>query len=319
MKKVSIIIVNWNGKQYLEDCIKSLIEQNYNDCEIIVVDNNSTDGSENVVKKFKGVKLIKNSDNLGNAEGTNVGIRNARGDYIIRLDNDTKVNKDFVKELVKVADKNESIGMLAGKMIFYDNPDLINSTGLEVYDDGSVVDKNIKKKNNGFDEVEEIFAPCGGSAFYKKEALEKIKEIDGDYFDSDFKFYYEDADVGFRIRHLGYQCFYVPNAVAFHKVNASTKKVKDLRIYYGIRNKVFFIIKNYPKRVILGSIVKIILKQILSTFYYLLKGKFIVIKARVDILRGFGLMMNKRKRINPDNSKFNFPLKKNSLFNPLFN
>jgi GT2 family glycosyltransferase len=319
MKKVSIVVLNWNGEEYIADCLKSLENQSYKNYEITVVDNDSSDESIKIIKKFKKVKLIEHNENSGNAEGINIGIRNSNGDYIINLDNDTKVNKDFITELVKVADKHKDCGMLASKMVFYDQPDLINSTGLDFYDDGSAVDRNIREKDKGFEEIEEVFAPCGGSALYKREALEGIKKLEGDYFDQDFKFYYEDADVAFRIRHLGYKCFYVPKAVTYHKVNASTKKVKDLRVYYGVRNKIFFLIKNYPIKVLIKSLPKILIKQILSTIYYLFQGKLVVLKARWDAIVGLRNMLKKRKKIDPSNSKLNFPFKKNSLFNLFFN
>ena len=308
MKKVSVIMLNWNGQEYLEECLKSLVKQSYRNYEAIAVDNDSKDNSIKIIKKFKKVRLIQNKENFGFAKGNNIGIEKAKGDYIIVLNNDTKVDKDFIKELVKVAETDENIGMLSCKMLFYDNPKIINSTGLVVYKDGRVIDKNINKENKNLNKIEVVFGPCGGAAFYRKDVLERVKTGE-DYFDSDFKFYYEDADLAFRIRHSGYKCLFVPKAVVYHKVNASAKKVSNLGIYYGIRNKVFFIMKNFPSRILIRNLPKILIMQIISFFYYLFKLNMVALKARISIFFDLRKMIEKRRIINPDKSRFDYYLK----------
>ena len=134
---VSVVVLNYNGKIYLERCLSSLLNQTYPYVEIILVDNASSDDSVNFVRtRFPAVKIIENEENLGFAAGNNVGIRIAQGKYIVTLNNDTEAHPEWLEHLVRVAESNETIGMCASKVLSFDDPRIIDSVGVVIYPDG---------------------------------------------------------------------------------------------------------------------------------------------------------------------------------------
>jgi len=131
--KVSVIILNWNGKHHLERCLSSVLEQTYSNFEVILVDNGSTDGSVEFVRgRFPEVRIIWNEENLGFAAGNNAAIIATRGDYVATLNNDTQVDPHWLSELVNAAETTPKVGMCASKMLFLHQPDMINSTRISV-------------------------------------------------------------------------------------------------------------------------------------------------------------------------------------------
>ena len=207
MTRISVVVLNFNGKQYLHDCLSSLALQTCMDFEVIVVDNGSSDGSVEYLRgNFPWVKVVRNEENLGFAEGTNSGIREAKGDLILTLNNDTKADKDFIKRLIEPMSETK-VGMCASKMLFPDGR--INSAGICISRSGAAWDRGMFEPDTGqYNQEEEVFGPCAGAALYRKEMLEEIG-----LFDEDFFLYMEDVDLAFRGRLAGWKCIYVPEAV----------------------------------------------------------------------------------------------------------
>lgn len=324
MKKplVSVIVLNWNNSKDLEICLKSLSKQTYSNYEVIIVDNASTDNSIEIIKKFSKFKLIQNEKNYGFAKGNNIGIENAKGRYIITLNNDTLVDSHWIEELTKVSEEHPESGSLSCKMLFLDRPNIINSIGLKLYWDGKAVDEGFNEQDKGqYEEIKEVFGPCGGSAFFRREALEDIK-LDGDYYDSDFGFYSEDLDLAFRLQLRGWNCLYVPKAKLFHKFRGTTGKIPNFGLYYGIRNKVFLIIKNYPLRLLIFYSPILVVRQIISFLYYLIKLNKRAFQSRMLIFWYLPKMLRKRWKIQRTRkvsySRVRNLLHKRSLFNVLF-
>lgn len=297
--KVSIIVLTWNGLQHLHDCLTAIKKQSYKNIEPIVIDNGSTDGSiEFIKKKFPKFKLIENGENVGFCKGNNIGVHQSTGKYVVFLSNDTELEKEFTKELVTFAEKApKDVGMLSGKLLLFDKRDRLNSAALKMYDEGSSVDEGIYEKDDGrFDAVKEIFGPCGGAAFYKRETLEDIRMGD-DYFDSDIFIYCDDSDLAFRSRLRGWKCFFVPSARVYHKLRATTSKRPEFSVYLGLRNKCFLIIKDFPLPLLIKKAPKILFRQILSMIYYAPRYFKASFKARIDVIRYLPKMLKKRKVI----------------------
>lgn len=298
--KVSVIILNYNGKHFLKDCLDSALDQTYPNHEVIVVDNDSSDGSVGFVEEnYPEVTLIKNTDNLGYAEGNNVGIRKALEDphveYVILLNNDTKVKSDWLAELVRVAEE-EKAGMVGSKILFW-NGKFIDSVGLIMWKEGESGDRGSGEPANRYNQKIEIFGPCGAAALYSRELLEDVG-MDGDYLDSDFFMYGEDTDLTLRARLLGYRCFYSPQAVVYHKGGGSAGKGSPLSNYYGRRNRTNSLIKNYPTSLLLKYLPRILLKEIALVGYALARGELIVtLKAKLDFMKGLRKMLGKRYMI----------------------
>lgn len=251
MVKVSVIVVNQNRKELLEECLKSLEEQTFKDLEVIVVDNGSTDGSVELLKeKFCNfVKLIENEENLGFAKGVNVGIEIARGKYIMTLNNDTRLACDCIEWLIESADASvENIGMWAPKILSMEPPHLIDSIGgLLISMDGIGKGRGRLEVDRGnFDDIKDILLPSGCAALYREKMLENIG-----LFDEDFFAYCEDCDLGLRARLMGWKALSVPQAVVYHAYSATGEKYSPLKAFLVERNHLWVAIKNFPLRLLL--------------------------------------------------------------------
>lgn len=245
MKKISVIIVNYNGKKYLEECIKSIIENNYKNLEIIVVDNNSSDGSQDLIKdKFNQVILIEETSNHGFAGGNNIGYKVSTGDIIVLLNNDTKIEKDFFVNMLPVFEEHPKCGVAQAKVVLYDTPEVLDSAGsfwhysTFLYHYGYLKDSNKEEFNKPY----KTFTVKGAAMFIKREIIEKVG-----LFDSDFWHYYEETDFCHRVINSGKEVWYYPKAICFHKIGVSRTILnqEEKIIFTNIRNKIFSIYKNF--------------------------------------------------------------------------
>lgn len=243
--KVSIIILNWNGKKDTIGCLESLKKITYNNYQIIVVDNGSEDGSpEEIQNKFSEVIVIRNKENLGFTGGNNVGIKYALkqgADYILLLNNDTLVEPNFLSELVDVAECKNA-GIVGPKIYYYSLPYILWSAG------GNFISWIGKARTIGINKVDspmynilrKVFWLTGCAILVKKEVFEKIGILEELYFSN-----FEDLDFCYKARKAGYSIWYVPSSVIYHKVAQDWGGLDNpLYIYYQIRNNFFFIKRN---------------------------------------------------------------------------
>ena len=223
MELVSVIIINWNRKIYLTNCVTSVLQQSYTPIEIVVVDNGSQDGSAEIMKEnFAQVKLIINERNELYCRAQNQGINKAKGQYIICLNNDAVLEKNFVEELLKAAAREERIGMVCGKIMSMDKVH-IDSAGQLLARSRRPKERGYKKKDRRrFDNPGYIFSAGGVAPLYKRKMLEEVK-IGEMYFDESYGMFYEDLDIAWRANLLGWRGFYNPGAVAYHKRGATAK------------------------------------------------------------------------------------------------
>ena len=166
---ISVVIVNWNGKHLLGECLDSLLAQSVGGVEIILVDNGSQDGSVDfVLERYRDVRVVSLPENIGFAGGNNAGIRVASGKYIALLNNDTKVDPEWIPNLLKEAESSPpNVGMWASKILSYDNPDVIDNVGLLMYPDGLGRGKGRLEKDEGqYDQRGEAFFPSGCAGLY---------------------------------------------------------------------------------------------------------------------------------------------------------
>ncbi|MCL4458360.1 MAG: glycosyltransferase family 2 protein [Chloroflexi bacterium] len=242
-EKVTVIVVNWNGRDYLETCLSSVLRQSYPNFEILLIDNASTDGSLDLIEeRFPQVGVIRNRVNLGFAAANNIGIQQSSSDYIATLNNDTKAEETWLAELVKAARTGPDIGMCASKMLFMHQPAIINSAGIALDRAGIAWDNRGGEEDTPDDSKPyEVFGPCAGAALYRREMLMGIG-----LFDEDFFAYLEDVDLAWRARLAGWRCLYVPTAKVYHIHSATAREGSSLKTYLLGRNKIWTIIKNYP-------------------------------------------------------------------------
>ncbi|MBN1234722.1 MAG: glycosyltransferase family 2 protein [Methanotrichaceae archaeon] len=296
---ISIVVLNYNGQRYLNSCLASLAAQTYRDFEVIVVDNDSTDGSvEHLKANFPWVRLVINKENLGFAGGTNSGIRAAQGELILTFNNDAKADSRLLEHLQKpLADSK--VGVCAAKMLLADGR--INSTGICLSRSGAAWDRGMYEPDQGqYDAEEEVFGACAGAALYRKEMLDEIG-----LFDEDFFLYMEDVDLAFRARLAGWRCIYVPEAVVYHHHGGTAVPGSDLSVYYGNRNVIWYVIKDFPTRLLIASLPFILARNLATIPYYALRGQGrVILKSKLDALRGLPGMIRKRRqvlRVTPDN------------------
>lgn len=186
-KKVAIIIVNWNGLKFLNDCLNAVYKQTYKNFDIYFVDNGSYDESvKYVLNNFPKIKVISLEDNTGFARGNNIGIREAFKDkdikYIVCLNNDTKVKNNWLYELIKTASSDKKIGAVGSKILFYNREKTINSVGIIPLKNGNALNYGKNTSYSNFNKTEIIFGPCAASALYTRECLEKVGLFDEKYF-----------------------------------------------------------------------------------------------------------------------------------------
>lgn len=305
---VSVIVVNWNGRNVLGDCLHSLSQQTLADLEIILVDNGSTDDSVAYAEsQFSNLlKILRSPTNLGFAGGNNLGIRAAQGKYIALLNNDARADSHWLEELMKAAEEDPRAGMWASKIYLQGLPRVIDNVGHLIYPDGLNRGRGRLEVDKGqYDQKEEILFPSGCAALYRAEMLEEIG-----LFDEDFFAYGDDTDIGLRGRLAGWKCLYVPAAVVYHRYSQSSGAYSPLKAFYVERNRLWIAIKYFPSSMLLKSPIYTFWRFLLQGYGALTgrgaAGKFsckysnfhllrIFLKAYGSAMQGLTKMWKKRK------------------------
>lgn len=249
---ISVIVLNYNGRHLIGECLEALFLQNCRDFEIIVVDNGSTDGSIGFLEDTFGdrIRLIKNPQNLGFAEGNNIGIAHAAGAFVALLNNDAVSEPDWLSQLFSAAKSSPaSCGMWASKILFHDNRLMIDTIGHLIYPDGLNRGQGKNEIDHGqYDMQREVFFPSGCAALYRKTMLDTIGGFDPDFFA-----YGDDTDIGLKSRLAGWTCMLVPNAIVYHQSSATAGKYSPMKAYLVERNRLWILIKYFPFTQILLS------------------------------------------------------------------
>jgi hypothetical protein len=251
---VFCVVPNWNGADLIVQCLKSLENQSYAP-RIVVVDNGSGDDSVKLIKQnCPDVVVLEQRKNLGFAGGVNIGIKYAmqRGGYYVALfNNDAVAEKHWIEELLSTASSQKNIGIVTSKLIHIDKG-YVDSTGELFYSWGVPGPRGRGEKDNGqYDKPEHVFAASGGASLYSCALFKQIG-----LFDEDFFAYYEDVDLSFRAQLAGWQVYYQPKAVAYHHINASSRKVRGLHTYHMAKNLPLLIWKNIPISLLPGYLLR---------------------------------------------------------------
>jgi len=232
--KVSVIIVNYNGKKFLEKCLESLCKVNYENFEIIVVDNNSTDGSiELVTKNYPSIILLKLNSNKGFAEPNNIGAKIANGKYLLFLNNDTIVTPSFISEMVQVIENDKKIAICQSLLLKPDES--VDSSG-DFIDHLGVVYNSTKKT----DEIREISSARGASMLIRKNIFDILEGFDEKFYVS-----FEDVDLGWRTWMIGYKVILTPKSVVYHVGSQTIKSKKPEIAFHGFKNQLAMKITNF--------------------------------------------------------------------------
>jgi len=241
---LSVIIPNWNGLRgnLLPTCLKALRAQTWRDFETIVVDNHSTDGSPWFVGHvYPETQLLALDSNRGFAAAVNAGIRAARSDVLIPLNNDTEADPNWLAEIALALDANPKAGMVTCKLRLFDQRDHLHSAGDFYRVDGIPGNRGVWEKDDGqYDSADGIFGGCGAAVAYRRAMLDEIGA-----FDEKLGSYCEDVDLNWRARLAGWQIAYAPRAIVYHKVSATGGGA--IASYFNGRNFILVLAKNYPR------------------------------------------------------------------------
>jgi len=278
---VSIIILNYNAGQILLDCFESVIKTNYDNFEIIIVDNASEDKSYRKCKeKFERTRIIENEKNLGYCEGNNIGIREAKGDYIVILNPDTIVESNCIEELISAYSKFGE-GLYQPKILSLNEKQVLQSTGnmLHIFGFGFAKDKG-RKDGEGDEEIKKIGYASGTCLFTSRNVLDKVGLLDSFLF-----LYHDDLDLGWRASQIGINSYYVPKSKIYH-VESYSLKWSAKKFYWLERNRKYCLLTHYSKKTYAKMLPTLLLVDFFVWFFYLSKG-FVgaKIKADLDILR----------------------------------
>lgn len=242
---VSVVIVNWNGRAELAEMLPSLAGQTFRDFEVIVVDNGSTDGSQDLIESSGlGAGLIQLDRNHGFAEPNNLALAKAAGDFVLTLNNDLVLAPDCVERLHRrLATAPDDVYAVGAKLLYYDRPDTIQTLGIAPLPNGNGVNVAKGEPSEARTSVEDVFGPCAGAAIYRRRVLDEIGFFDDRYFA-----YLEDVDLAHRARAAGYRAVVDPAAIAFHKHAATSGKAPLRKLYLIERNRLINLRKHYPFR-----------------------------------------------------------------------
>ena len=237
----SVIIPNWNGERHLPTCLDALRRQTWHDFETIVVDNASRDGSRRLVAdRYPEVRLLPLAENRFFSGGVNAGIKAARGQVMVLLNNDTEADEDWLLELKKALDAHPEAGMAACKLRLFDRRTVLHSAGDFYSRAGVPGNRGVWQEDQGqFDADIWTFSACGAAAAYRRSMLDAIGLLDEDFYG-----YCEDVDLAFRAQLAGFRCLFVPTAIVYHRLSATGGG--PIASYYCGRNFVSVIVKDMP-------------------------------------------------------------------------
>ena len=300
MPKISVIIVNWNGKHFLDACLGALRRQTFRDFEAILVDNGSTDGSAEFVRThFPEIQLLPLDDNRGFTGGNIAGYELATGELIALLNNDTEAHPAWLEQIARAGLQFPHAGSFASKMMYFDKRDRIENCGFSVGSSCTTEDLG-RDQTDGprWCQPGPVFGACGGAVAYRRSMLDDVGFLDPDFF-----MVYEDVDLSFRAQLRGYSCIYIPTAIMFHRYRATLKTKPSHQVFYSQRNIEFVYFKNMPMGLILRTCLQRFLYEIAAFIYFTKLGSGLAfLKAKSDVIRHLPSLWHKRRQIQANRS-----------------
>ncbi len=297
LEKCTVVVVNWNGEQFLERCLAALLGQTARPHEIILLDNASTDGSLEIARGFPAVRVIALDQNTGFARGNNLAIDAASNasEWFALINPDAFAAPRWLESLLAAAESNPESHAFCSKLVNSADPTLLDGTGDAYHISGLVwrTAHGVSVSAMG-DHDCEVFAPCAAAALYRRSAFEKVGG-----FDQDFCCYVEDVDLGFRLRLAGYRCLYVPKSVAHHVGSGTTGgQHSDFSVYHGHRNLVWAFVKNMPGVLFWLLLPLHVALNLVSIIWFSLRGQgAVILRAKRDALFGLPKMWRKRRQV----------------------
>ena len=327
---VSVNILTYNGQNLIGPCLESALKQVYSTIEILIIDNASEDETLKQVTRYKiqdtkfPISIIKNKENLGFAAGHNIGIKECKGEYVLCLNQDAVLDKDFVRNAVETMEVDGKIGAVQGKLYKSNrqgvtDKELLDTTGLVIFKNRRIINRGQGEKDKGQYKRGEVFGVDGAAPLYRRKALEDVrlpilrgatpKTDKFEYFDEDFFAYKEDVDLAWRMRLYGWKAVYEPEAIGYHLRGAGEKAVKTpiaiikgrrkiskFAKFYSFKNKRLMQIKDELPGLFFCHFFSIIINEI-AVWSYVLFFETYTLKAIKSLIKEIPIARRKRKII----------------------
>jgi GT2 family glycosyltransferase len=246
---VSIIIVNWNGRQYLDACLSAVAAQEGVSAETILVDNGSTDGSAAyVAERYPWVRIVPLGENRGFAGGNNAGVREARGRFVALLNNDTSADPGWLRALLVAVGADDGV-LATSRIVYMHDRRVIDSAGDGLLRWGGAFKRHHGDSVDAAMESKDVFGVCGAACLISRRVFDELGGFDEHLFVS-----HEDVDLSYRARLRGYRCRYAPDAVVAHHGSSTLGRISSVAVFHGQRNLEWVYLKNTPASLLLRTL-----------------------------------------------------------------
>lgn len=303
--KVAIVILNWNGKKFLEKFLPSVITNNNAYSEIIVVDNASSDDSISFLKnKYPSIKIIQNKVNGGFAKGYNDALKQVEAEYYVLLNSDVEVTPNWIDSIIELMDKDTSIAACQPKIKDYNNRNCFEYAGAA----GGFIDKfgypfcrgrilnSIEEDKNQYDDLREVFWATGACLFIRSECFKNANGFDDDLFA-----HMEEIDLCWRLKNNGFKIMYCPDSVVFHVGGGTLKKTSAHKTFLNFRNNLIVLCKNHPPEYFFIKLFTRMVMDGIAGCKFLFEGQFshllAVLKAHFSFYKSLSSTLRKRKNL----------------------
>jgi GT2 family glycosyltransferase len=291
---VSVVVVTWNGREYLDDCLGAIAAQQEVAAETILVDNASTDGSAEYVRAaFPWVRIVRLAENRGFAGGNNAGAREATGTFLAFLNNDTRADPGWLRALRASVDLDARVALVTSRIVYMHDPATLDSAGDGLLRWGGAFKRLHGQPAAGALESQEVFGVCGAACLMPKAVFEELGGFDEDFFAS-----HEDVDLSYRARLRGYRCQYAASAVVHHHGSATLGTVSRFAVFHGQRNLEWMYLKNTPGSLLLRTIAGHVVYNAAAAVHFArlgLLGTFL--RAKLAAAAGLPRMLRKRSSV----------------------
>lgn len=291
---VSVVVVTWNGRRFLEACLQAVMSQDGADFEIIVVDNGSTDGSADFVRAIcPAARVIELPTNQGFAAGNNAGAREARGRFVAFLNNDTVASAGWLRALRGGIDAAAGYVLTTSRIVYMHDPGIIDSAGDGLYRSGGAFKRHHGAPASVAEVSREVFGICGAACMLPSDVFEQLGGFDEAFFAS-----HEDVDLSYRARLAGYRCRYVADAVVRHHGSASLGRITPFAVFHGQRNLEWMYFKNTPTSLLVRTLGGHMLYNVAAAAYFARRRMLATfVRAKVAALAGAGRVLRQRAAV----------------------
>jgi hypothetical protein len=293
--KISVIVLNWNGRHFLQTCLSSLRRQIFTEFETLLVDNGSKDGSVDYVREnFPEVRIVALKENRGFTGGNIAGWESSRGELVALLNNDTEVHPAWLAALERASNQYPEAGSFASKMLCFEQRDHIDNCGFLLSRGGFSFELGRGDADGPeYSRDRSVFGACGGAVAYRRGMLEEIGFLDPDFFLGQ-----EDFDLSFRAQLAGYRCMFIFDAIVYHRITATMTKFPARLAFFSQRNAEFAYIKSMPFTLMLRYLPERLVYWLGSALFFTrmgVGGAFL--KSKFAVLRHLPTLLRKRAEI----------------------